>query len=115
MKRILALIAFCMTLSVTYAQQGKLTMTSSVVCEMCKNTIEKGLAFEKGVKMALVDIPENTITVSYNPKKITEKEIKQAVLDLGYMANDMIPTKAAYDNLHACCKKDGVFEEGNID
>jgi copper chaperone CopZ len=110
MKKLMTLIAFCATLSIGYAQQGQITMTSSVVCEMCKNTIEKGLAFEKGIRMAAVDVEKNTITVNYNPKKISEEEIKQAVLDMGYMAGDKKPTKGAYDSLHECCKKEGVCE-----
>ncbi len=85
---------------------GEMTVSSSIVCMMCKNTIEKGIAFEKGVKTVRVDVDANEIHVKYNPKKTTETEVKQAINDLGYVAGDMRPTKEAYDNLHGCCKAD---------
>lgn len=89
---------------------GVMVLKSSIVCGMCKDTIEKGLAYEKGVKSAFVDVDENTITVHYKPKKISEKEVKEAINKLGYVAGDMKPTQAQYDTLHGCCKADGVCE-----
>ncbi len=85
---------------------GEMTVSSSIVCMMCKNTIEKGIAYEKGVKTVRVDVDANEIFVKYNPKKTTEKEVKQAINNLGYVADDMKPSKEAYDNLHGCCKAD---------
>jgi len=85
---------------------GEMTVSSSVVCMMCKNTIEKGMAYENGVKTVRVDVDANEIYVKYNPKKTTEKEVKQAINDLGYVAGDTKPSKEAYDNLHGCCKAD---------
>lgn len=83
---------------------GDLMVSSSIVCMMCKNTIEKGMAYEKGVKTVRVDVDANEIFVKYNPKKTTETEVKQAINNLGYVADDMKPSKEAYDNLHGCCK-----------
>jgi copper chaperone CopZ len=91
-------------------QKGELTLTSSIVCEMCKNTIEEGLAYTEGVKTARVDVENNEIYVKYKPKKITEKEVKEAINELGYVAGDMKPSKKQYATLHGCCKMDGVCE-----
>ncbi len=90
----------------TDTASGEMTVSSSIVCMMCKNTIEKGMAYEKGVKTVQVDVDANEIFVKYNPKKTTETELKQAINKLGYVADDMKPSKEAYDNLHGCCKAD---------
>jgi copper chaperone CopZ len=87
---------------------GEITVKSSVVCEMCKETIEEGLAYEKGIKRVQVDVEANTIYVKYNDKKLNEQEIKDMISKLGYAADDVKPDKKAYDSLHACCQKPGA-------
>ncbi len=105
------MLAMLTTFSVkAQSSSGVLEVKSSIVCGMCKDTIEKGLAYEKGIKSAFVNVEENTITVHYKPKKISEKEIKEAINNLGYVAGDMKPSREAYDSLHGCCKADGVCE-----
>ena len=88
----------------------EIKIKSSIVCEMCKETIEEGLAYTKGIKTVKVDVENNEIYVKYKEDKISEVEIKKAINKLGYVADDMKPTKEAYDSLHACCKADGVCE-----
>ncbi len=110
-KLALLLMVFGISLS-TYASGGNVEMevSSSIVCGMCKNTIEKGLAYTEGIKTVRVDVKANKIYVKYNDSKITEQEVKEAITKLGYVADDMKPTKEAYDALHGCCKADGVCE-----
>jgi len=88
----------------------EIKIKSSIVCEMCKDTIEEGLAYTKGIKTVKVDVENNEIYVKYKDNKITELEIKKAINKLGYVADDMKPTKEAYDSLHECCKAGGVCE-----
>ena len=86
----------------------EMTVKSSIVCEMCKETIEEGLAYEKGIKRVQVDVEANTIYVKYNDKKLTETEIKELISKLGYAADEVKPDKEAYNNLHGCCQKPGA-------
>ncbi len=88
----------------------EIKIKSSIVCEMCKETIEEGLAYTKGIKTVKVDVENNEIYVKYKEDKITELEIKKEINKLGYVADDMKPTKEAYDALHDCCKAGGVCE-----
>jgi len=88
----------------------EIKIKSSIVCEMCKETIEEGLAYTKGVKTVKVDVENNEIYVKYKESKITELEIKKAINKLGYVADDMKPTKEDYDSLHDCCKAGGVCD-----
>lgn len=78
---------------------------TSSQCEMCKETIEKGMAYEKGVKKAVLDVETSILTVEYNPKKTNPDLIKKAVAATGYDADEVPADKEAYDNLHGCCKK----------
>ena len=83
----------------------------SSVCGMCKSTIEKGLAFEKGVKRSDLKVSESTITVIYNPKKTTPEKIRLAISNIGYDADEVKANPKAYDKLDACCKKDQPIHE----
>ena len=82
-----------------------ITIKTSSECEMCKDTIEKGMAFAKGVKKAVLNVETKVLTVEYNPNKTNPDEIRKAVSALGYDADDVPAEKIAYDNLDACCKK----------
>lgn len=79
---------------------------SSVVCGMCKEKIEKELAFEKGVKAIDVNLKAQIVTVTFNPKKTDKEKIKVAITKIGYDADDLIAEEKAYSKLPACCKKD---------
>lgn len=103
---ILALIPYT-----TKAQDNKteeIKIKTSVVCDMCKTTIEKELAFEKGVKKSTVDVDSKIVTVLYNPKKTTPDKIRTAISKIGYDADEVPADTKAYKNLNTCCKKDAV-------
>ncbi len=93
-----------------FAQGGKkgeeVKIKTSAVCGMCKATIEKGMAYEKGVEKATLDVDSKILTVTYNPQKTSVDKLKKAVNELGYDADDAPATPRAYDRLDACCKKD---------
>ena len=74
-------------------------------CESCKPRIETALFEISGVKQAKLNIETQTIKVVYNPKKTTEKEIKEAILKSGYSADGVQPTAEAYGKLDGCCKR----------
>jgi copper chaperone CopZ len=65
------------------------TIKSSVECEFCKKNVEKNLAKVKGIKNVKVDFSLHEIKVVYNSKKISLEEIKKAIADLGYDADEI--------------------------
>lgn len=73
-------------------------------CESCGGRIEKGLAFEKGVKKVVIDEKEMTIIITYNPSKTNTDNLKKAISKLGYDADDVKADPKAYANLDDCCK-----------
>jgi len=84
-----------------------LDIHTSTVCDMCEQTIEENLIYEKGVKKVNVDLAKSEIHVEYDPKKNTPDGLRKAVAKLGYMADDIPGDEAAFKKLPLCCQKEG--------
>lgn len=95
--------------NVAFSQKANKTETISIKtssqCDMCKLTLEKAMAYEKGVKKSNLDVPTSVLTVEYNPTKTTPEKIKKAVTETGYDADELPANPAAYEKLNPCCKK----------
>lgn len=96
--------------SVTLTKDGYAIakIKTSAVCDMCKETIEKAMAYEKGVKDSKLDVESKVLTVKYDPKKTDLAKIRIAISNSGYDADTIPANPKAYDKLDACCKKDAV-------
>ena len=92
------------------AQVEKVNILTSAVCGMCKNSIERDLAFEKGIKTANLDLDTKVITVEYNAKKTDADKIRQRISKVGYHADSVKRNQKAYDALDPCCK-DGAHQD----
>ena len=79
---------------------------TSAVCEMCKSTIEKKLAFTKGVTESNLNVEDKVVTVIYNPKKTDVQSIKKSISEAGYDADEVMADEKGYSKLADCCKKD---------
>ena len=92
-----------------FSQKANKTETISIKtssqCDMCKHTLEKAMAFEKGVKSSNLDVPTSILTVVYSPKKTSPEKIKKAVTEAGYDADEIPANPKAYEKLAPCCKK----------
>jgi mercuric ion binding protein len=75
------------------------------VCESCGGRILKELYNERGIKNTSVDPKANTITVIYDEKKISAREIRQKISGLGFDADELKADPAAMAKLDDCCKK----------
>ena len=80
------------------------TIKVSSVCGMCKETIEKALAYTKGVKKSEVDYENKLVVVTFKPNKTNPSLIRKAIADAGYDADDEKANKDAYDKLPNCCR-----------
>jgi periplasmic mercuric ion binding protein len=85
---------------------------TSAICEMCKERIEKKLAFTKGITDVNLDVDskDKVVTVIFNPKKTSVEKIKKAIAEVGYDADEVVAETASYDKLPSCCKKGGKME-----
>ncbi|MDD3691029.1 MAG: heavy metal-associated domain-containing protein [Bacteroidales bacterium] len=96
-KFLISIIA-CMTFSyalkaqqteTTHKKIDTLIIQTNGHCESCKNKIEKGLAFEKGIKDVTYEISTAKVTVIYNTNKTTPENIRRFINTLGYDADHM--------------------------
>lgn len=78
----------------------------TIKCSMCQETIEKGLSKIDGILGIKIDVDKKMAMVSYDPAKIDEAKIEQAISSVGYQANKTAADPEAYKKLAACCKHD---------
>ena len=89
MKTILITIIATLSINIASAQKSIETVEiqTSAVCDMCKETIEKQLAFTKGVTAAELDVKTAIVTVSYKTNRTTIEDIRLAINEVGYDAD----------------------------
>ncbi len=105
----LAVICFMMLAATVFSQDKKtdtIKIKTSAVCNQCKDRIEGGLIYEKGVKDVSLDVETKIATIKYNTKSTNPDELRKKISKLGYDADDVPCDKVAYEKLPACCKKD---------
>jgi len=107
-KSILTILVLGVAL-VTSAQQKKpVTVkinTPTVQCEKCKKKIEEYLAYEEGITKVLVDFKQKKATVTYLTDRTNLENIKTAIANTGYDAEEVKAAADAYEKLPKCCKK----------
>lgn len=86
-------------------KEETITIKTSAVCGMCKERIEKGMSFEKGVKEVSLNVKTKMLTVTYKTSKTDLEKLKTAVTKIGYDADDLTADPKAYEKLPECCKK----------
>lgn len=105
------LILFCLIalgLSATAQQKTEhLEIKSSTVCNMCVQTIESNLIYEKGVSKVHVDLATSSVHIDFNPRKNSPDKLRAALIKLGYAADGVPGDAKAFANLPACCQKEG--------
>lgn len=109
MKKVLFLLMFSSMIFSIQAQQKKpVTVkisTPSVQCEKCKKTIEDYLKYEEGVTNIVVDFKQKFAKVTYLVDRTNLENIKTAIANAGYDAEDVKADADAYNKLPKCCKK----------
>lgn len=83
-----------------------LQIKTSAVCGMCKKSLEKAMAYEKGVKSSNLDVDSKVLTVVFDSKKTNADKIRKAVNATGYDADEQAANARAYERLDDCCKKE---------
>ena len=80
-----------LTLEATSGFTGRTEDVQSLICDAT-------------VAVDTVNTPR-TITITYNPQKISLEKLKSEISKLGYDADDVKADPAAYAKLDNCCKK----------
>ncbi|MBV8252490.1 MAG: heavy-metal-associated domain-containing protein [Chitinophaga sp.] len=106
----LVLVLMLATFGIAAAQQQKSMATvkintPTVQCESCKNRIEKYLSREEGVQSSKVDFKKHVTTVKYWTDRTNVENIKTAIANCGYDADNVTANTESYNKLPLCCKK----------
>lgn len=95
------------------AKKGIQTVTIStptVQCEMCKKRIESYMLREEGVQKVTVDHKNKKTKVTYVAERTNLENIKTAIANVGYDADDITANEESYNELPNCCKKPATAE-----
>ena len=87
------------------ASQTVKIKTPTVGCDDCKNRIETYLKRYDGVTFVQVNWHQKTTTVKFLNDRTNIEEIKTAIANCGYDADDIPATEDAYKRLPKTCKK----------
>jgi len=105
---ILSVMAFCFAGIVTAQTKAAVTAkikTPTVQCEMCKKKIETYLKRYDGVMSVVVNYKKKETTVKYLTDRTDIEQIKTAIANAGYDADDVPANEESYEKLPQCCKK----------
>lgn len=111
MKKLSVLLLFLVSITVTTVAQSKKAIqtvtikTPSVQCESCKKKIESFLSREDGVSKSVVDYKRKTTKVTFYTDRTNIENIKTAIANAGYDADDVAANEESYEKLPKCCKK----------
>jgi copper chaperone CopZ len=108
MKKFILLLMLGFAVGTNAQQKKPITVTintPSVQCDMCKNKIEDYLKYEDGVTKVVVNPKQKKTVVTYLTDRTNLNNIKTAIANVGYDAEEIKAAKDAYDKLPACCKK----------
>lgn len=106
---VLTLIAVAFFSAASYSQTKALLTakikTPNALCELDKKRIETYLNRYDGILSYSVNFRKGETTVKYLTDRINIEEIKTAIANLGYDADDVTANEEAYKKLPKTCKK----------
>jgi mercuric ion binding protein len=79
--------------------------TPTALCDECKRRIEEYLKYEEGVTKVVVYPRSKYTQVTYLADRTNVENIKTAIANVGYDADDVKANEEAYKNLPKTCKK----------
>ena len=107
MKKLLTIV-FLMSAFITFAAD-KVTEVFTLDHQMsatCEKKIKENLLFEKGMSKIDVSLPDNTITITFNPEKTDTEKIIAGFKKIGFTAFPYFPESQAGEECvpaPACC------------
>lgn len=84
--------------------QKAVIKTPGVQCEACKTRIENHLAHEQGISSVKADYRKHTVAVVWYTDRTNIENIKTALANMGYDADDVTADPDAYKRLPVTCR-----------
>lgn len=85
--------------------ETKKIKTPNALCEACKTRIETYLKRIDGLRFVDVNYRKGETTVKYLTDRTNIEEIKTAIANMGYDADDVTANEESYKRLPKTCKK----------
>jgi copper chaperone CopZ len=79
--------------------------TPGIMCEECKKIIEQYMTREEGVTKIVADFKRKVTKVTYWAERTTSENIKTAIANVGFDADDITANEEFVKRLPPCCKK----------
>lgn len=113
MKQLLLIIVAIFIAGTSFSQEKTskfetVVIQTSAQCGDCKERIEGGLNYMKGVSFAELDLESKKVTVKFNTSKVSLDEVKKKINTIGYDADDYKADSEAVLKLPACCQPGGM-------
>jgi len=110
MKKILMLLLVAVALGSSVSAQQKKPVTVKIQtpgmqCDECKKRVEDYLKYEEGVTKVIAYPRSKYVTVTYLADRTNIENIKTAIANVGYDADDVKADEDAYKKLPKNCKK----------
>ncbi len=104
----LTLIAMFFITTLGFAQQKQvqkaIIKTPTVLCEECKQRIDNRLIHDYGMLSVKADYRKQNVTVTWITDRTNIENIKTALANMGYDADDVTADPDAYKRLPVTCQ-----------
>lgn len=108
-KLVMLLLISMVTVSMAQAKKKALltvtVSTPTIQCEACKNILEQYMLKEEGVTKAVADFKRKTTKITYWTDRTNPENIKTAIANVGFDADDITANLEFAKRLPPCCKK----------
>lgn len=113
---LLSIITITIFSSAAFAQQKAIQKavikTPGVLADACKTSIDNFLVHQYGVSSVKADYRRHTVTVVWYTDRTNIENIKYALANMGYDADDVTAEPGAYKRLNPACKPAPVDSTG---
>ena len=85
---------------------------TSVICD-CHGDLINTLNYTKGIVFAELDLKTQIVSVKYKAKAITDEQVRQIIVNIGYHADNIKRNEVAFTELPECCRDLNAVCTGN--
>jgi copper chaperone CopZ len=108
MRKFLMIMMLMLTANVLMAKDIRtlvVTTNPQMHCPKCENQVKNGLKDLKGIKSVETSVADQTVTIQYNAKKVSEEQIIQTLDGIGRKARKLADGEKVAREAHECSEK----------
>ena len=108
MRKLLMMMLLCMTATMMTAKDIRtlvVTTNPQMHCQNCEKRVVNNLKDVKGIKSIETSVADQTVTIQYNAKKVSEEQIIQTLDRIGRKARKLADGEKVAREAHECSEK----------